>query len=173
VEQGSALSGSKDATEPGALPVVGVASQGVDDPAAAAAGEGGRPDKPKNPPSAGDSTGGDDGRRGATVVQRVISVSTECDEKAVRSALKSNLGAMTECYRRRLKFAPAMEGKISMRWVIDLAGQVKGTLVLEDTVEDDVLVQCVDNVIHGINFPLPNMGFGQIEWEFEFKIEER
>jgi hypothetical protein len=71
---------------------------------------------------------------------------------AVQTALQANIENIQACYQAALAEQPDLNGKLKIRWKIAPRGTVESVETLEDSVGDEGVRLCVEEVIRGIAF---------------------
>jgi protein TonB len=123
---------------------------------------------------AGGSAGELGGRAG--VVPQAFVKSTEAvlkkggiDEKGVQMALKRRENGIRQCYERALKSNPKLKGKVALEWAINEQGRVVQIKVLEDTLGDSKVSDCIMDIINKIRFPEATKGIVPVRKTFVFE----
>jgi hypothetical protein len=93
-----------------------------------------------------------------TVQQKVSvpSVTGPIDAQAVRRVIQEHADDVRRCYEQRLAVDPRLSGALSMRWVIDAAGQARTPCIVgggATTLPDDEVGRCIMTGIAGWVFP--------------------
>lgn len=86
----------------------------------------------------------------------------------VAAEVKRRLGALAECYERRLAASPALSGTVDIHWTIDETGKVPEACVTTDTVGDRELIACVNRLVQDGRFPAPRGGPVDVSFPFVF-----
>lgn len=125
---------------------------------------------------AGGSAGEVGGRKG--VVPQAFVKGSEAvlkkggiDAAEVAMALKRRERGIQQCYEIALKGNPNLQGKVSLAWTIDESGQVQDRVVkvLQNTLGDSSVADCIVKVISTIRFPKAKEGPVPVSKTFEFK----
>jgi outer membrane biosynthesis protein TonB len=114
----------------------------------------------------GGAGGGSGGDVSSTKVQKelVAKVSTENvpinskDAAGIQGVIKRSMGQIKACYERELKTNPDLAGKVSVSWVISPEGKAQEVSVVENTMGNNEVGNCVAKVIGRIPFPAPPDG---------------
>jgi len=80
------------------------------------------------------------------------------DAFVVRGEISKDLGKINRCYESALRYAPALAGKVSVRFAVVRNGDVKGVEVIENTTGNDHVERCVARVVGAIRFPRRRTG---------------
>jgi outer membrane biosynthesis protein TonB len=123
---------------------------------------------------AGGSAGAVVGRKG--VVPQAFVKSTEAvlkkggiDEKGVRLALKRRERGIQQCYERALKSNDKLKGKVVLEWTINEEGRVVKVNVIQNTVSDASVSDCIVDIIERIRFPAATKGLVPVRKTFVFE----
>ena len=65
------------------------------------------------------------------------------DPESVMSVVNSHRAAIEYCYQRALRKNPNLKGKISVRFTISPAGQVKNVEIISNTLSDSGVEKCI------------------------------
>ncbi len=91
------------------------------------------------------------------------------DPKMVNKFINKNFNQVRNCYERRLKKNPMLEGKVDLNIKVASSGKVTSIGVNKDTVGDGPMLECVKRTIRGWQFPKPTGGRVVIGKSFKFK----
>ncbi len=123
---------------------------------------------------AGGSVGAVGGRQG--VVPQAFVKSSEAvlkkggiDEKGVRMALKRRERGIQQCYERALKSNAKLKGKVVLEWTINEEGRVVRTNVIQNTLGDANVSDCIVDIINRIRFPGATKGLVPVRKTFVFE----
>lgn len=123
---------------------------------------------------AGSAAGVVGGRKG--VVPQAFVKSTEAvlpkggiDERGVRMALKRRERGIQQCYERQLKTNAKLRGKVVLEWTIDEQGRVVAIKVLQNTLGDEKVSDCMMDIIKRIRFPQATKGVVPVRKTFVFE----
>lgn len=123
---------------------------------------------------AGGSAGELGGRAG--VVPKAFVKSTEAvlkkggiDEKGVQMALKRRERGIQQCYERALKANPKLSGKVVLEWGIDERGRVVQIKVVQNTLGEPKVADCISDIITRIRFPEATKGIVPVRKTFVFE----
>jgi periplasmic protein TonB len=123
---------------------------------------------------AGGSAGELGGRAG--VVPKAFVKSTEAvlkkggiDEKGVQMALKRRERGIQQCYERALKANPKLNGKVVLEWGINEQGRVVQIKVVQNTLGDPKIADCISDIITRIRFPEATKGIVPVRKTFVFE----
>ncbi len=123
---------------------------------------------------AGGSAGSLGGRQGA--VPKAFVKSTEAvlkkggiDERGVQMALKRRERGIQQCYERSLKANPKLKGKVVIEWGINEQGRVLQIRVVENSLGDPKVGECITDIISRIRFPEATKGVVPVRKTFVFE----
>lgn len=123
---------------------------------------------------AGGSAGALGGRQG--VVPKAFVKSTEAvlkkggiDERGVQMALKRRERGIQQCYERSLKANPKLKGKVVVEWGINEQGRVVQIKVVQNTLGDPKVGDCIIDIISRIRFPEATKGIVPVRKTFVFE----
>jgi outer membrane biosynthesis protein TonB len=91
------------------------------------------------------------------------------DEKGVRMALKRRERGIQQCYERALKTNAKLKGKVMLEWNIDESGRVVSISVLQNTLGDKNVGDCISDIISRIRFPGAEKGLVPVRKTFVFE----
>jgi len=92
-----------------------------------------------------------------------------CSKKNITSVVRRRAGAIRACYEDRLQVKPKLEGKLVVRWRIELDGRVGTASTVSSSVGDSKVESCVLRVIRRMRFQKPDGGVCVIQWPFVFR----
>ncbi len=123
---------------------------------------------------AGGSAGELGGRQG--VVPKAFVKSTEAvlkkggiDERGVQMALKRRERGIQQCYERALKSNPKLKGKVIIEWGINEEGRVVQIKVVQNTLGEPGVGDCISDIISRIRFPGATKGIVPVRKTFVFE----
>jgi len=91
------------------------------------------------------------------------------DGKAVNRYINTRFGQVRNCYERRLKLNPLLEGKVDLNIGVNTKGKASSITVTQDTVHDPQMITCIKGVIQSWDLPKPEGGRVIIAKQFTFK----
>lgn len=123
---------------------------------------------------AGGKVGGVGGRQGAE--PKAFVKSTEAvlkkggiDERAVQMALKRRERGIQQCYERSLKTNPKLKGKVVIEWGINEEGRALNVKIVQTTISDAKVGDCIVDIIGRIRFPGATKGIVPVRKTFVFE----
>jgi hypothetical protein len=90
------------------------------------------------------------------------------DPSLVASEVGRRLGDLERCYAARLAEDPTLGGEILMHWGVGPDGKTAEACITEDTVEDDAIRVCVNQLVASVSFPGPLAGPVAVTLPFVF-----
>lgn len=88
--------------------------------------------------------------------------------KQINEVVRSHLGSLEYCYNRRLKRNPNLQGRIVIQFTIKADGTILDCKVVESSMEDRNVEQCLVRSISRWNFPGITEGSTEITYPFMF-----
>lgn len=76
----------------------------------------------------------------------------------VQRVVRQNFGRMRMCYEAGLARNPSLEGRISVKFVIDRTGSVAMVSTTERSLPDSDVASCVERAFKAMSFPEPEGG---------------
>jgi hypothetical protein len=83
--------------------------------------------------------------------------------------VRQNRSRVRACYERGLSKNPELAGRIDVRFVISVRGDVSSASGKSSTLSDPEVVECVESVFRGMSFPEPDGGPVTVNYPFVFK----
>ncbi len=111
---------------------------------------------------------GRDRKRASKVKLGSGSMGQFCKKNDVQRKVKGRSAAIRACYEMQLQMKPDLAGKVTVQWIIDLTGRVKGVKAVQNSTGNKKLEQCISNIIGKIHFQPPKGGMCIIRWPFVF-----
>jgi len=91
-----------------------------------------------------------------------------CKKADVQRKVRGRAAAIRACYEMQLQMKPDLKGKVTVQWIIDLTGRVKGVKVVQNSTNNAKLAKCISRIIGKIHFQPPKGGMCIIRWPFVF-----
>lgn len=92
------------------------------------------------------------------------------ERRIIRDYIHDNSTPIRECYEKRLKESPTLQGKLVTRFDIGPSGRVIGATA--DGISDRELIVCVVTAVRSFEFDKPHSG-GKLRIAYPFKFEPR
>ena len=91
-----------------------------------------------------------------------------CKKDVLRNAILRRGEAIRGCYESRLLSEPDLKGQLTVRWTINPAGKVHKTAMIDKSLNDTVVEDCVLRVARRTRFKRPRGGYCVFQWPFVF-----
>jgi TonB family protein len=111
---------------------------------------------------------GRDRKRASKVKLGSGSMGQFCKKNDVQRKVQGRSAAIRACYEMQLQMKPDLAGKITVQFIIDLTGRVKGVKAVQNSTGNAKLDQCISRIIGKIHFQPPAGGMCIIRWPFVF-----
>lgn len=92
------------------------------------------------------------------------------ERRIIGDYIRDNSAPIRECYEKRLKESPTLQGKLVARFDIGPSGRVIGATA--DGIADRELIVCVVTAVRSFEFDRPQSG-GKLRIAYPFKFEPR
>lgn len=102
-----------------------------------------------------------------------LTISGRVDQKAVEKVLEENLGRLWKCYEARLAVDPNLQGRVSVRFVIDRTGEAFHAGNGGSDLPSSEVVSCVVRAMGALRFPRPEAGVVTVVSPFLFSPPRR
>ncbi|MEO8844285.1 MAG: M56 family metallopeptidase [Kofleriaceae bacterium] len=124
------------------------------------------------PPSAAASRGtlslGDPSVRDWDMLHPPVARQGGLDLSLVATEVKHRLGPLEQCYERRLAIDPTLSGTVVLHWTIAETGKVADQCITKDTLGDEAVTACVNELVAEGDFPAPHDGSVDVSFPFVF-----
>jgi len=91
-----------------------------------------------------------------------------CKKGNIESVVRRRAGAIRACYEQRLQVKKELQGKLTVRWTINVEGGVDAAASSSDTIGDGETTNCVLRHIRRMRFEKPEGGICVVQWPFVF-----
>lgn len=92
------------------------------------------------------------------------------DRDVIESIIRRRLDRIRLCYERQLNFYPKLSGKITVHFVIGKSGNVVNRSIVDDTMRNASVSQCIESEVGSWNFPAPEGGtLVNVDYPFVFE----
>jgi hypothetical protein len=102
-------------------------------------------------------------RMGATTV------SGRLPKEVIQRIVRQNFGRFRLCYEKGLAANPNLQGRVSVRFVIDRNGAVSNVSNGGSSIPDSGVVSCVISAYYGLSFPKPEGGIVTVVYPISFE----
>ena len=92
------------------------------------------------------------------------------ERRVIGDYIRDNSAPIRECYEKRLRESPTLQGKLVARFDIGPSGKVIGATA--DGIADRELIVCVITAVRNFEFDKPHSG-GKLRIAYPFKFEAR
>ena len=106
----------------------------------------------------GSLSGGNTGNAGIGLIEEESEVVGGLDRDVIAQYIKTQLGQILYCYERQLSAHPEMEGKVSVKFVINGTGKVDEQKIGDTTLKNATVEGCILNRVAQWKFPNPTGG---------------
>jgi hypothetical protein len=89
--------------------------------------------------------------------------------EVIQRIVRQNYGRFRMCYERGLQRNPNLEGRVSVRFVIDRSGKVSHASNGGSDLPDSGVVSCVVRSYYGLSFPQPEGGIVTVTYPIIFQ----
>ena len=87
----------------------------------------------------------------------------------VRNEVRDRRSQINNCFKRRLKSKPNLEGKLVVQFEIERSGRVGSVRIIESTIDDAPLEECVRGRFEGWSFAKHHGGSITVRYPFIFR----
>src|SRR5579859_5588136 len=115
--------------------------------------------------------GGSHAVRTPVVRMGSTSVSGRLPPEVIQRIVRQNFGRFRACYQDELRTHPTLQGRVSVRFVIDRTGAVAAPMDGGSDVNDPALVACVVRAFASLQFPQPDGGVITVVYPLHFSPE--
>lgn len=92
------------------------------------------------------------------------------DRDVIDSIVKRRQDRIRLCYERQLNFSPGLAGKVTISFTIGSQGQVIKNTIIEDTMNNSTIDNCINSEVKSWTFPRP-AGGAQVNVDYPFVFE--
>ncbi len=112
--------------------------------------------------------GGDHKAKAPQLRQGAITVSGRLPPEVIQRIVRQSFGRFRLCYENGLRNNPNLQGRVSVRFVIDRSGAVSSTGNGGSDLPDSSVVSCVVRSFSGLSFPQPEGGIVTVVYPISF-----
>ena len=110
------------------------------------------------------------GQAGLSVLDEEVEVEGGLDPEIIANIIRKHLGEILYCYERQLTIHPDLFGKLSIKFIIGATGNVENTRIIQNSLKNNIVENCVTQRISQWKFPAPKGGTQVIvSYPFLFK----
>lgn len=97
-----------------------------------------------------------------------LSVNGRLPPEVIQRIVNMNTGRLRLCYQTALAKKPALEGKVTTKFIIDKSGSVTSASDAGSDIGDPDMVKCVTQAFTAMSFPAPEGGIVVVTYPFFF-----
>jgi hypothetical protein len=86
----------------------------------------------------------------------------------IQATVRASFAGIRTCYEQGLRASPSLQGRITIKFVIDLEGRVTSTVDAGSDLPDREIVQCVADAFKKLRFPKPEGGIVTVVYPLVF-----
>ncbi len=92
------------------------------------------------------------------------------DRQVIDQIVRRRQDRIRLCYERQLNFAPGLAGKVTVQFLIDASGSVMKSTIIEDTMKNKAVNECLGSEVKSWTFPKPKGGaVVKVDYPFVFE----
>lgn len=91
-----------------------------------------------------------------------------CKKGHIRKVVLRRAGAIRACYEAQLQIHEGLAGKITARWTIGMDGRVASVSVVQSSLGNTSVEQCIQRTLRRMRFEKPEGGVCVVQWPFVF-----
>lgn len=91
-----------------------------------------------------------------------------CKKGHIRKVVLRRAGAIRACYEAQLQIHEGLAGKITARWTIGMEGRVAGVSIVQSSLGNTSVEQCIQRTLRRMRFEKPEGGVCVVQWPFVF-----
>jgi hypothetical protein len=95
-------------------------------------------------------------------------LSGQLPPQAIQRIVRQNFGRFRQCYEQGLSANPTLEGRVTVRFLIDRAGAVATASNGGSSLPNSEVVSCVVRAFYGLSFPRPENGTVKVAYPIMF-----
>ena len=88
--------------------------------------------------------------------------------EVIQRIVRQNFGRFRLCYQDGLRNNPSLQGRVSVRFIIDNHGGVSSAMNGGSDLPDAAVVSCVTRAFYGLSFPQPEKGIVTVTYPIAF-----
>lgn len=92
-----------------------------------------------------------------------------CNKGDIQRVMGGRSGAFKFCYERELQQNPDLEGRVVLRFNIDLSGDPQAIAIASSTLKSDAVHECLKANVKKLTFNKPDGGVCAVQWPLVFK----
>jgi hypothetical protein len=91
-----------------------------------------------------------------------------CSKTNIEKVVTSRAGSFRFCYEAELQLNPTLSGRLTVQFTISRDGTVPTATILDSTIRNRKVEQCVLKTFHGMRFDKPTGGVCVVKWPLKF-----
>lgn len=91
-----------------------------------------------------------------------------CDKGDISKNVRARAASLRACYETQLMAKPDLSGKVTVQWTITGDGSVSNDKIVDDSMKNSAVTDCVLRTIRRVRFLKPEAGVCVIQWPFVF-----
>ncbi len=91
-------------------------------------------------------------------------------QEAIRRVVRRHLNEVRFCYEQGLQSNPSLEGRVTVRWIIDGTGRVQGSSLASSSLSNGGVEGCIVGAVQRWTFPAPENG-GVVGVNYPFVLQ--
>ncbi len=91
-------------------------------------------------------------------------------QEAIRRVVRRHINEVRFCYEQGLQSNPSLEGRVTVRWIIDAGGRVQGSALSSSTLSNGAVESCIVGAVQRWSFPNPEGG-GVVGVNYPFMLQ--
>jgi hypothetical protein len=107
---------------------------------------------------------------GVHLRQGTVTVRGDLPTEVIQRIVRQNFGRFRLCYEVALRTNPTLDGRVSVKFVIDRTGAVTTASDGGSDLPDAGVVQCVVRSFSSLSFPSPSSGIVVVVFPIEFSV---
>lgn len=107
---------------------------------------------------AGSFGGGGSGKKGRVQAATATTSGAGLPPEVIQRIVRAKIGQIQACYEAAMAKAPALAGKVAVKFIIDGQGSVSSASAADTNITDADMVSCVIGAVKKMSFPAPDGG---------------
>jgi hypothetical protein len=112
--------------------------------------------------------GGGHQPRAPRIREDVVEIKGHLPPEVIQRIVRQNFGRFRLCYENGLRNNPDLQGRVTVKFIIDRSGAVSATQDGGSDLPDQQAVQCVVRAFHNLSFPQPEGGMVTVVYPIMF-----
>ena len=107
-------------------------------------------------------------KRGRVAAATATTSGSGIPTEVIQRIVRSNISTIQACYEKAMTKAPALAGKVLVKFVINADGSVSSAAASDTNITDADMVSCVCGAVRRMAFPQPDGGAMVVTYPFNF-----